>query len=76
MKLSIKNFFSKFEQCDLVTFTEKFPNGKLHVLCSIYLYSVRMLSGKYTSGKNYLQPAMSVRQFQLDYIPDVSLEGF
>ena len=38
----------------------------------IYLYSVRMFSGKCTSEKNCMQPAISVT---LDYIPDVSLEG-
>ena len=36
MKLSIKDFFSKFLQdtADLVTFTEEILNGKLHFLCS------------------------------------------
>ena len=38
MKLSIKNFFSKFDQIrrpgDLVTFTEEILNGKLHFLGS------------------------------------------
>ena len=31
----MKDFFRKFPQADLVTFTEKIPNGKLHVLCSV-----------------------------------------
>ena len=31
-KFSIKDFFSK---CDLVTFTEKIVNGKIHFLCSV-----------------------------------------
>ena len=31
MRFSIKHFFSK---CDLVTFNEEIPNGKLHFLCS------------------------------------------
>ena len=29
MKFSIKDFFSKYETVDLVTFTEEIPNGKL-----------------------------------------------
>ena len=35
MKLSIKDFSSKQETADLVTFTEKILNGKLHFLCSV-----------------------------------------
>ena len=35
MKLSIRNFFSKCETADLVTFTEEILNGKLYFLCSI-----------------------------------------
>ena len=35
MKFSIKDFSSKCDQiADLVTFTEKILNGKLHFLCS------------------------------------------
>ena len=39
MILSIKDFFSKYDQirkklADLVTFTEEILNGKLHFLCS------------------------------------------
>ena len=39
MKFPINDFFSKCNQirrklADLVTFTEKIPNGKLHVLCN------------------------------------------
>ena len=34
MKFSIKDFLSKCE-CDLVTLTEEFLNGKLHFLCSV-----------------------------------------
>ena len=37
MKFSIKDFFSK---CDLVTFTEEIPNGKLHFLRSDYMWTV------------------------------------
>ena len=35
MKFSVKDFFSKCDQfpADLVTFTEKIFNGKLHFLC-------------------------------------------
>ena len=35
MKLSIKDFSSKQETADLVTFTEEILNGKLHFLCSV-----------------------------------------
>ena len=39
MKFSIKDIFSKCDQirspADLVTFTEKILNGKLHFLCSV-----------------------------------------
>ena len=41
IKFSIKNFFSKCDQmrpnfpADLVTFTEKILNEKLHFLCSV-----------------------------------------
>ena len=34
MKFSIKDFFSKCETADLVTFTEKILHGKLHFLCN------------------------------------------
>ena len=34
MKLTIKDFFSKYETVALVTFTEKILNGKLHFLCN------------------------------------------
>ena len=34
MKYSIKDFFSKCETADLVTFIEEILNGKLHFLCS------------------------------------------
>ena len=43
MKFSIKDFFSKCENvkssgtADLVTFTEKILNGKLHFLCNVAL---------------------------------------
>ena len=33
-KFSINDFFSKCDQCDLVTLTEKILNGKLQFLCS------------------------------------------
>ena len=35
MKFSIKDFFSKCDTADLITFTEKSLNGKLHFLRSV-----------------------------------------
>ena len=35
MKFSIKDFFSKCDPVDLVTFTEEILNGKLHFLSSV-----------------------------------------
>ena len=38
MKFSIKDFFSKCDQADLVTFTEEILDGKLHFLCAAAKY--------------------------------------
>ena len=38
MKFSIKDFFSKCDQADLVTFTEEILDGKLHFLCAAVKY--------------------------------------
>ena len=49
MKLSIKDFFNKYEQTmqfplDLVTFAEEILDCKLHFLCSITFITVLPLS--------------------------------
>ena len=38
MKFFIKNFFSKWDQVDLVTFTEEIIDVKLHFLCSVTIF--------------------------------------
>ena len=43
-KFSIKDFFSKCDPADMVTFTEEILDGKLHFLCS----------RKFANWKNYL----------------------
>ena len=40
MKFSIKDFFSKCDQC--VTFTEEILNGKLHFLYSVMTIKMRV----------------------------------
>ena len=37
------------ETTDLVTFTEKIPNGKLHFLCSVFFYHPLLKSSNVTS---------------------------
>ena len=78
MKLFIMDLFGKCEQiCRKPRIRSHLLKKSLwenFIFCGvfIYLYSVRMFSGKCTSEKNCMQPAISVT---LDYIPDVSLEG-
>ena len=47
MRFSIKHFLSK---CDLVTFNEEIPNGKLHFLCSA-LFLVKNVIKLYCASK-------------------------
>ena len=54
MKFSIKNFFSKCDTADLVTFTEEIVNGRLFFLCSNFK------SNWYPKASEYYRPSKAI----------------